>query len=279
MSGVAVAHGPLWVDPAHAWLPLLPLVLGVAVYGVGTAAMRRRGDRWPGTRTVAAAAGLGCLAAALAPPIATQDEYFPVHVVQHLLLASVGPALLALSAPVTLALRTTPPAMRVALLRLARSRTVRALTHPVSVVSLNLGVLYAFYLTPLFGAVEERRALHVLMHVHMFAAGWLLAWYLIAVDPLPRPSGVRTRLAVLVAVAGAHDLLAKLMYAHVLPSGGGTVEEIHAGARVMFYGGDVIEVLLAVVLLAGWYARTGREIDRTRRRRAASRPTALPGPW
>jgi putative membrane protein len=278
MSGVVLAHGPLWVGPARTWLPLLPAVLGLAVYGVGIAAMHRRGDRWPGTRTVTAAAGLGCLAAALAPPIATHDEYFPVHIVQHLLLASVGPALLALSAPVTLALRTTPRAMRVALLRLARSRPVRALTHPVSVVSLNLGVLYAFYLTPMFGAVEARPLLHVLMHVHMFAAGSLLAWYLIGVDPLPRRSGIRTRLTVLVAVAGAHDVLAKLMYAHVLPTGGGTVEEIQAGARVMFYGGDVIEVLLAVALLAGWYARTGRELDRTRRRRTASYPTALSGP-
>jgi hypothetical protein len=37
-------------------------------------------------------------------------------------------------------------------------------------------------------------------------------------------------------------------------------------------------VLLAVVLLAGWYARTGRELDRTRRRRAAPCPTAVSGP-
>ena len=53
-------------------------------------------------------AGALCTAAAVLPPIASHDELFPVHVGQHLLLGMAAPAFLALSAPVTLALRTLP---------------------------------------------------------------------------------------------------------------------------------------------------------------------------
>jgi hypothetical protein len=70
--------------------------------------LRRRGVRWPVTRAAAALAGSLCAAAAVLPPIASHDEVFPVHVAQHLLLGMAAPAFLALSAPVTLALRTLP---------------------------------------------------------------------------------------------------------------------------------------------------------------------------
>lgn len=49
-------------------------------------------------------------------------------------------------------------------------------------------------------------------------------------------------------------MLAKLIYAHLLPRGAGTADQIHAGAQIMFYGGDVIELTLAAALLLPWYA-------------------------
>ena len=49
----------------------------------------------------------------------------------------------------------------------------------------------------------------------------------------------------LLVVFTTHDVLAKLLYAR----GGGS------GAQLLFYGGDVIEVLTAVVLFGRWYVR------------------------
>jgi putative membrane protein len=71
---------------------------------------------------------------------------------------------------------------------------------------------------------------------------------------------------VLFLVAGSHDILAKLMYAQLRPTGGGSADEIRTGAQVLFYGGDVVELMLAVGLFAGWYARTGRVLRHERRR-------------
>ena len=242
-------------------------VLGGGAYAAAVARLRRRGDGWPPARSAAAAAGLVLLAAALLPPLAEVTS-FPGHVARHLLAAMAAPVALALGAPVTLALRTLPGPGRRALLSAVRSRPVRWVTTAPAVLLLAAGGAWAYYLTPLFAAAHHRPWLGALVHVHMFLAGCLLAWYLAGPDPLPRPR-TGTALAVLVLAAGSHDVLAKLMYAHALPHHGGPAAEIRRGAQVMFYGGDVVTVALAVAVLSAWYARTGRELRRAARREVA----------
>jgi putative membrane protein len=232
---------------------------------MGVVAFRRRGNRWPLSRSIAALGGFGSLAAALLPPLGGSD-YFPAHVAQHLALTMLAPLLLALSAPVTLALRTLSPAPHRLLLDVVHSRVAGLLAFAPVVLALQVGGAYAYYLTGLFEAAEQRPWLHVAVHLHLFAAGCLLSWYLIGRDPMPARAGVPIRLVVLLVAAAGHDVLAKLMYARLLPSGGGSAAELRAGAQLMFYGGDAIEVALAVALLLPWYARGGRRLAHERRR-------------
>jgi putative membrane protein len=256
--------------PAPWPLAVALLVLAV-LYLAGVARLHRRGDRWPAGRSLAAA---GLAAALLAPPV-THAGVFAVHVAGHLLLAMVAPLLLALAAPVTLALRALPTAGRRRLLAVLRSAPVRVLTWPPVVLALDLGGMAAFYLTDLFSLAHAHSALMALVDLHMVLAGGLLAVVLVGRDPLPhRPGLVGGLLTLLVAAAG-HDMLAKVMYARLLPAGGGSPEEIRLGAQVMYYGGTAVEVAFAVVLMAGWYARTGRELQREQRRALAAtiRPT------
>ena len=133
-------------------LELIPLALtlvALAGYGTGLHRLRRRGLRWPVTRVAAMLAGALCTAAAVLP-LASHDELFPVHVGQHLLLGMAAPAFLALSAPVTLALRTLPRRPRRMLLRLLHGFPVAVLAAPATAVVLDLGGLYALYLTGLY---------------------------------------------------------------------------------------------------------------------------------
>ena len=170
-------------------LELIPLAMTlVALVGYGTSLHRlhRRGVRWPLTRAAAMLAGSLCTAAAVLPPIASRDELFPVHVGQHLLLGMAAPALLALSAPVTLALRTLPRRPQRILLRLLHSFPVAVLAAPATAVVLNLGGLYALYLTGLYQAAEHNDLVHAAVHVHMFLAGCLLSWAVIGIDPVRR---------------------------------------------------------------------------------------------
>ena len=50
------------------------------------------------------------------------------------------------------------------------------------------------------------------------------------------------------------------MYAHNLPDGGGTITGRHAGAELMYYGGTIIGLALAIIAMAQWYQLTGRAL-------------------
>ena len=155
-------------------------------------------------------AGSFCTAAAVLPPIASHDELFPVHVGQHLLLGMAAPAFLALSAPVTLALRTLPRRPRRMLLRPLHSFPVAVLAAPATAVVLDLGGLYALYLTGPYEGSEHNTVAHAAVHVCMVLAGCLLSWAVIGIDSVRRP-GARVRLTALIIAGAGHDTLTKLI--------------------------------------------------------------------
>ena len=262
-------------------LELIPVALTIATavgYGTALARLYRRGDRWPASRITCLLAGSACVCAAVLPPVASHDEYFPVHVGQHLLLGMAGPAFLALSAPFTLLLRALPPGPHRIALRLLHSGLVRVLTSLPAAILLDLGGLYALYLTGLYRAAEHDDLIHAVVHVHMFLAGCLLSWAIVGVDPIRRRPPVKIRLAALIVAGAAHDILAKLMYAHGLPAGAGSIAARQLGAELMYYGGIIIDIALAVILMTQWYRATGRDLARaTRRARAQSSAHDPPG--
>ena len=263
------------LDGLAAWWPAVPLLVLVLLHLAGVVRLWRRGDRWPLGRSAAAVAGVACAAAALLPPLAARSD-FPAHVVGHLLLAMVAPLLLALAAPVTLALRALPPPGRRRLLRVLHSRAARVLTWAPVVLALELGGMYAVYLNDLFALAHAHPALMALVDLHMVLAGLLLAVLLVGADPLPDRPGLAGSLGTLLVAAAGHDVLAKLMYARLLPAGAGTPDEVRLGAQVMYHGGTAVEVAFAVALMAGWYVRGGRDLRRERRR--SLRTTSVPAP-
>jgi hypothetical protein len=87
-------------------------------------------------------------------------------------------------------------------------------------------------------------------------------------------------LIVLLLAAASHDLLAKLLYTKQIPTTAGMPDQIHLGAQIMYYGGSVIELLLATLVMTGWYQRSGRRLkqeQRTQVRKLSKPPTASAG--
>jgi putative membrane protein len=173
-------------------IPVVLTILAAAGYGTALARLHRRGDHWPASRTACLFAGSVCVCAAVLPPVSSHDQYFPVHIVQHLLLGMAGPAFLALSAPVTLALRALPRRPHRAALRLLHSRPTGIVSSLPAAIVLDLGGLYVLYLTGLYRAAENDDLIHAAVHLHMFLAGCLLSWALIALTrsaavPVSRP--------------------------------------------------------------------------------------------
>jgi len=247
----AAGHHPT-PDGADAWLQAGPQVLVVAAVALGylaaalhASAGARGWSRW---RTAAWLFGCAVAAVALSPALADHDPR--AHMARHLLLGMVAPLGLVLGAPVTLVLRIAGAPVRRGIGRVLRSRPVHVLGHPLTAALLNVGGLYAVMLTPLHRVAGAQP----LLHLHYLAAGYLFTWAVAGPDPAPRRPGLGTRMVAFVLAAGAHAVLAKLLYADTFTSAG-DAGGLRAAALLMYYGGDVAELALAVALFTAWYRR------------------------
>lgn len=239
------------------WVP--GVVVSTALIATYLLVLRRRPvglPAWPVWRTVAWVVGAVMVAAALAPQLsaaATTDHR--AHMVQHLLLGMYAPIGLVAAAPVSLLLGSLPTAAARRVTRLLRASAVRVVTHPVAAAVLNVGALFALYLTPLHHRAAGSGALSALVLLHFLLAGWLYTWAIAGPDPVPHRPRLATHVAVLVVAAGAHAYLAKTLYARAAEGHHHGMSHAEAAAQLMYYGGDGAEILLAVLLFAGWYHR------------------------
>ncbi|RCV88401.1 cytochrome c oxidase assembly protein [Billgrantia montanilacus] len=241
--------------PLLAMLPLILLLIINLAYLSAAYRQRSTTRGWSGWRTGFFITGSLLLGVAFAPPaMAWAHHDLRLHMVQHLLIGMLAPLAWVLSAPVTLLLRTLPPRTARHVVVLLQSRPVRTISHPLSALLLNIGGMYWLYLTPLYATTLQHPALHHWMHLHFLVAGYLFYWSILAgPDAAPHALGMRFRLGVLFVSMATHSILGKLMYGYLWPRGTGhEVEEIQAAAQLMYYGGDLAEVLLAIALFTMW---------------------------
>jgi putative membrane protein len=176
---------------------------------------------------------------------------FVGHSSGHLLLGMLAPLLVCAAAPVTLLLGGLSTGAARRLSGLLRSAPVAALTHPVTVVVLDAGGLWLLYATPLYRMTGEHPLVHLAVQAHVFAAGCLLTSVLVGPDPMPHRASPVVRAVALVAFLTAHGILAKFLYAH--PPAGVPAGEAERGAMLMYYGGDLVDAALLVLLCHEWY--------------------------
>jgi putative membrane protein len=248
-------------------LAMLVLAGAAAGYAVALVAARRRGP-WPAHRTALWYLGLLCAAVALGPVAAAARTSFTAHMLGHVLLGMVVPLLLVLAAPVTLLLRALPVGGARSVTRVLRGPWVRTVAHPVAAGLLNAGGLWLLYTTDLYHLVHTSAPLGLVVHAHVLLAGYLFTASLVGPDARLHPVSLRVRATVLVLFVTAHSVLAKWLYAH--PPAGVDPLDGRTGAQLMYYGGDVVDVALMVLLAAGWYRAAGRQGGR-----AAGRPGGM----
>ncbi|WP_424866707.1 cytochrome c oxidase assembly protein [Streptomyces sp. SAI-229] len=251
--------------------PLPVLVLSAAAGAYLWLARRARHRNpvlgWSRWRTAWFLTGAALLGVALTPPVAPfAHGDFRGHMTQHLLIGMYAPLALVLAAPATLLLRTLPAARARRLTAVLRSPPVRVLTHPAVATALSTGSLAVLYFTPLYNTATVGPAAHWLLHAHFLLSGCLFAHVIAGPDPAPSRPGVRARLVCLGVAITAHAVISQLMYGGFGVHIHAPVDQVRAGAEIMYYGGDIAELLLAAALVTTW-----RPQGRTRR-------TAAPGP-
>lgn len=255
----------------HLVLPGVLLVLVVAYLWLAAHATRAgAGRRWPAWRTLVFGVGTALTVWALASPLHEAGHgSFTAHMAQHLVVGMLGPFLMVLGAPVTLVLRWGPRGWRPVVGRFLHTRFVRVVAHPLVALFLSVGSLPVLYGSGLYAASTGRPWLHALVHLHFFASGYLFAWVICGPDPAPRRPSVPRRLVVLGVAVAVHATVSQLMYAGVFPAGVDPVD-LRRGATLMYYGGDLIELALAVALVTQW--RPDRRPQAAARRRSGARP-------
>ncbi|WP_411700521.1 cytochrome c oxidase assembly protein [Conyzicola sp.] len=231
-------------------------VATVAVY-VGPALANRRRRPWPVYRSVLWSAGVACLVIAALPGPEGTATPFVDHTIDHLLVGMLAPLLMALAAPVTLALRSLDPVPARRVTRLLRLRAVRFVTHPVTALLLNVGGMWAVYTTGIFETMHENPVVSGLVHTHFFLAGYLFTAAVLAVDPTPHRHRHLYRAGVLAVAVAAHGILAKFLFAH--PPAGVSASDTETGSILMYYAGDAIDAVLIVVVCWQWFTARRRK--------------------
>ncbi len=257
---------------------------GAVLYLVAVLRLAGRGDRWPWSRTLAWVAGCVLLLYATSGgPGVYGRLHFSTHMLQHMVLMVVIPLLWVLGAPITLALRALRPrrdrsfGARETLLRLVHSAPLRLLGQPIVAAALFTIGLIVFYYTSLFDLALFTHAGHMLMTAHFLAAGYLLVWSLVGLDPGPARPGHPFRLLILFIVLGFHAFFGITMMSssgllapdwwHALgqTDDAALLADQQTGGAIAWAAGDLPGFLIGVALLVAWLrddTRRARQLDR-----------------
>ncbi|WP_240376882.1 cytochrome c oxidase assembly protein [Bacillus piscicola] len=234
----------------------VPFVIALIVY-ILFVSFSNHPKRWPIYRTVCWILGVLFAVVSVAGPLAhLAHQHFTAHMLGHLFLGMLAPLLMVVAAPMTLVLRTLPVPVARRLTRLLRSTPSRIATHPIVASLLNIGGLWVLYTTELYSLMHENLLLHLVIHFHVFLAGYLFTVSMLYVDPMPHRVSFLYRAVVLVFALAGHGILSKFVYAH--PPPGVPFDEAKAGGMLMYYGGDAIDAGMICILCLQWYRSTQR---------------------
>jgi cytochrome c oxidase assembly factor CtaG len=270
-------------DWSLAPLPFVLTVWVVGAYVAGVVLLRRRGDAWPWGRTVALAVAMTAFALATMSGLAAYDTVLlSVHMVQHMVLTMVVPLALALSAPVTLALRTLPRTPKRWLLAVLHSRVARVLSFPPLTLALYIVSPWALYYSGWYRASLESAYVHEMMHVHLVLVGALFFWPLMGVDPVPGRVGYPARMLLVVLTLPFHAFLGVTIMGQESLLGGDwyprlgegpmgawlpdPLDDQHLAGGILWGSGDLIGLVFFGVLFAQWVRSSMREAKREDRR-------------
>ncbi|MFD3843565.1 cytochrome c oxidase assembly protein [Streptomyces sp. NPDC058642] len=84
-------------------------------------------------------------------------------------------------------------------------------------------------------------------------------------DPVRRHWHLAFRGTTLLAAGTAHAVLARTLYVRPPPGVGVAPEDLHQAAQWMYYGGDLVEAGMALLMGMSWYVAAGRAHARGRR--------------
>ena len=242
------------------------------VIGAGFLYLRASGRvaSWPSVRRIHFLFGLSAVWVALATPLAVYAEsLFSVHMIQHLLLVLVGAPLLALGAPVALALRASSPRGRTRLMSVLGSRAGRFVTHPGITWTVFAATLWVSHLSGIYNAALENPVAHALEHAVYLGVAFLFWQPVVALDPRPGRLSPPARVAYLLAAIPMQSFLGLALYSSDQPLyahyvtvvrdwGPAPLDDQSTAALIMWLGGDALMLAALGFALVTWMRHEAR---------------------
>jgi putative membrane protein len=265
------------LDDPYAAVAFAIDAVAVAWYLAAVRRLNRRGRSWPWQRTAAYLAGVAVLVLAVTSGLASYDDsVFTVHIVQHLLLMMVAPPLLALGAPITLAVQASGRRLQTRLVHLLHSRPLRLLTFPLVAATLYYLSMYVELLTPVYPYTVDHPLAHSLTHVVMFTLGCLYWWAVLAVDRLPsRPAFPLRLVALFMGMPFEAFLGIAIMNRSTTIAPEHTLADTHAGGAVFWAASMLVTLGASMVVLSQWMRSEERQAAREDRRAGAAEDRRL----
>lgn len=252
MNNDHIHHG---IGFSFNFLLMLCFLLVFVLYIFATIVSNRHHKSWPLFRYFFWILGVLSAGVAVVGPLANRTHIdFTAHMTGHLLLGMLAPLFLALAAPMTLVLRTLSVKSSRRLSRILKSGLFRILSDPLIASFLNVGGLYLLYTTNLYMMMQQSLALHILVHLHVFLAGYMFTVSMVYLDLSPhRTSYIYRAIVFIIALAG-HGILSKYIYSN--PPSGVTAVQAENGGMLMYYGGDVIDIAIIIIFCFQWFKAT-----------------------
>jgi cytochrome c oxidase assembly factor CtaG len=243
---------------------LVALLAGLYLWGVVRVARRHPQRPWPAWRTGLFLGGLAVIVIATESGIGAYDDVlFWDHMVQHLMLIMVAPALLIFGQPITLLMHASRNPLHTWTKRVVRSKVASFLTWPVfGVVAYSLAVAGA-HLTSLANTVEQNQTLHNTEHAVFLIVGYLFFLPILGTEPIRWRLSYPVRFVILVLIMPV-DTFTGI----VLGNGGATspglptgprpawapspIADLHAGGAVMWVAGDGLMFGLMMLVFLMW---------------------------
>jgi cytochrome c oxidase assembly factor CtaG len=227
------------------------LVLGAVWYAWSLHRLGRRGRSWPPARTACFAGAWLLLAVVSFSGLAAfGPQNFSAYGTIYILLGLVAPALLAFSAPVTLALLSSDSGKGAAWLE---SRPARILAGPVTtwlVFSATVGLVFFTGVVPatVGGGLAAQG-----LYLWLLAAGWLFYWPVVDVDPVPHRMGYLARILYLLLVFPVFAIMGMSLESQTSRLAPGiSPASLHLGGAVIWVAGETMALVGVLWVFVQW---------------------------
>lgn len=197
---------------------LVACLAAAALYVAGVITLHQRGDRWPINRTIFWLLGISLVIWTTNAGISVYAQVsLGLHMVQHMTMSMLAPMFLVLGGPFTLALRALRPSttgrwgLREWIVWGLHSPAAKIVTNPFFVFAIFSLSMFALYFTPLMAWLMGSHIGHLGMQLHFIGSGYLFAWIVMGVDPVPKPLPYWARFGLILLMVGVHGFFAVIV--------------------------------------------------------------------